>query len=167
MSRQLWFHLNKVLEMAEIAATSDHRIDLDENVVPETPPALYLMRDCSGDRYLDDRLYIDGNFHPSLNEYAVDAEPLRTAHGGRRYGGITWTEWLGGPPRGPVPVQAQIRLLDDSRLLDQLRAGFTAGCEVFAIDIAADGRLSACVIRRHRRRDPHDRRVAAVNVHHE
>ncbi|MEH1015805.1 hypothetical protein V6U90_22175 [Micromonospora sp. CPCC 206060] len=98
-------------------------------VAPQTPPALHLMRDCGGD--LDDRLYIDGNVHPSLSADDINAEPFRSTYHGRRYGhGITWTEWLGSPPRQRTPVQAQVALLDDARLLDLLRAGRAAGFDM-------------------------------------
>ncbi|SCL20463.1 hypothetical protein GA0074692_0874 [Micromonospora pallida] len=145
MFLRLWFDLATVLHLAETAISTRHRLDFDGNVDTHAPPALHLMRDCSGD--LDDRLYIDGNFHPSLSEYSLSAEPFRSTTPGRRYGhGITWTEWLGSPPRHHRPIQAQIALLDDTRLIDLLRAGHTAGFDMFTID--ADAGLRPAIARR-------------------
>ncbi|MGI5214814.1 hypothetical protein ACQEUR_18005 [Plantactinospora sp. CA-290183] len=133
--------------MATSAATAKHRVDLDGNVVPDAPPALYLMRG-GGGPYLDDGLYIDGNFYPSFNEDAIDAEPFHSTYHGRRFGhGITWTEWLGGPLRHRKRVQAEFRLIDDSRLLGLLRAGHAAGFDMFTVDASLQ---PAVARRRHR-----------------
>ncbi|MDG4834152.1 hypothetical protein O7627_33345 [Solwaraspora sp. WMMD1047] len=149
MPLRLWFDLATVLRLAETAISTRHRVDIDGDVGAHVPPALHLMRDCGAD--LDDRLYIDGNGQPSLSGYNINAEPFRSTYRGRRYGhGITWTEWLGGPPRHRSPIQARIPLADDNRLLDLLRAGHAAGFDVFTVDI--DSGLRPAVARRRARR---------------
>lgn len=143
MPLRLWFDLAAVLHLAETSAAARQRVDIDGNVAAGAPPALHLMRD------LDERLYIDGNFHPSLSADDINAEPFRSTYRGRRYGyGITWTEWLGRPPRHRSPVQARIALLDDTRLLDLLRAGHAAGFDMFTIDADAAGLWPAVARRR-------------------
>lgn len=142
MLRRLWFDLATVLHLAEATINTPHRIDIDGNVVPHTPPALHLMRACGAD--LDDRLYIDGDFPPGLSEHGVNAEPSLGMHRGR----LTWTEWLGSPPRHRQRIQAQIALLDEARLLDLLRAGHAAGYDMFTIDVD----LRASIGRRRERR---------------
>lgn len=147
MLRRLWFDLATVLHLAEATINTPHRIDIDGNAVPHTPPALHLMRACGAD--LDDRLYMDGNFPPGLSEHGVNAEPSRGMHRGGLDGhGITWTEWLGSPPRHRQRIQAQIALLDEARLLDLLRAGHAAGYDMFTIDVG----LRASIGRRRERR---------------
>ncbi|MEV5691977.1 hypothetical protein [Micromonospora globbae] len=147
MPLRLWFDLAAVLHLAETSAAARQRVDIDGNVTADAPPALHLMRDRGGD--LDDRLYIAGNFHPSLSADDVNAEPFRSTRRGRRYSyGITWTEWLGRPPREASPVQARIALRDDARLLDLLRAGHAAGYDMFTIDIDAAGLRPAVARRR-------------------
>lgn len=161
MPLRLWFDLATVRHLAETAVAAHQRIDIDGAVVTHAPPALHLMRDCDGD--FDDRLYIDGNFHPSLPGYSLSAEPFRSTHHGRRYGhGITWTEWLGGPPRQRTPIQAQIALIDDTRLLDLIRAGHAAGFDMFTID--AD--LRTAIARRRPRRQRSRRAPRAGASHH-
>lgn len=148
MPLRLWFDLATVLHLAETAVAADQRVDVDGTVVPHARPALHLVRDCGG--VLDDRLYIDGNFHPRLSEYGANAEPFHRAGRGRRFRhGITWTEWLGRPPRHRRPIQARIALLDNTRLLDLLRAGHAAGFDMFTIDTAG-GLRPAVARRRHR-----------------
>jgi hypothetical protein len=150
MSQRLWFDLTTVLHLAETAAAAHRRVDLDGNLVPDAPPALDLMRDRGGD--LDDRLHIGGNAHPGLTALDVGAEPFRrTWPSGRFDHGITWTEWLGAPLRPRSAIQAPIGLPDDSRLLDLLRAGHTAGFDMFTIDADADAAMRPGVARRRRR----------------
>ncbi len=160
MPLRLWFDLATVLHLAETAIAARQRVDIDGTVVAYAPPALHLMRDCGGD--LDDRLYIDGNFHPSLSADNINAEPFRSTYHGRRYGhGITWTQWLGHQPRRHSPIQAQIALLDTG-LLDLLRAGHAAGFDMFTID-ADGGGLRPAVARRRTRRDRRAPRAGACH----
>ncbi|MGC4808751.1 hypothetical protein [Micromonospora sp. DT233] len=151
MPLRLWFDLATVLHLAETAAAAHQRVDLDDHVATDTPPALHLMRHHGG--YLDDRLYIDGNSAPRLPADDARAEPFRSSCRGRRYDhGITWNEWLGSPPRPRRPSQAQIGLLDDTRLLDLLRAGHAAGFDMFTVDVDAGFRPAVA------RRRPRPRR---------
>ncbi|GGL93049.1 hypothetical protein [Micromonospora yangpuensis] len=146
MPVRLRFHLATVLHLAETATTAHRRVDIDGTVVTHAPPALHLMRD-HGDG-LDDHLYIDGNFHPSLSADNINTAPFRSTYQGRRYGhGITWTEWLGHPPRHRNPVQAVIPLAD-GRLLDLIRAGHAAGFDLFTVDIDVNGGMRPSVARR-------------------
>jgi hypothetical protein len=162
---RLWFDLATVLHLAETAINTRHRIDIDGTVVTHAPPALHLMRDCGRD--LDDRLYIAGNFHPSLSADNINTEPFRSTYRGRRYGhGITWTEWLGSPPRRCRPIQAQIALLDDARLLDLLRAGHAAGFDMFSIDAEADADSLRPAIARRRRRARRSRQAPRAGASH-
>ncbi|WP_406106319.1 hypothetical protein [Micromonospora globbae] len=164
MPLRLWFDLATVLHLAETAAAAHQRVDIDGTVVTHAPPALHLMRDRGGD--LDDRLYIDANFHPSLSADDINAEPFRSTYRGRRYGyGITWTEWLGRPPRHRTPIQARIPLLDDTRLLDVLRAGHAAGFDMFTIDVD-DAGLRPAVARRRLRASRSGRAPRAGASHH-
>lgn len=164
MPLRLWFDLATVLHLAETAIAAHQRVDLDGNVAAGAPPALHLMRDCGGD--LDDRLYIDGNFQPSLSADNINAEPFRSTYRGRRYGyGITWTQWLGRPPRRRSPVQARIPLLDATRLLDLLRAGHAAGFDMFTID-SDDAGLRPAVGRRRLRASRSGRAPGAGASHH-
>ncbi|WP_233513952.1 hypothetical protein [Micromonospora craterilacus] len=159
MPLRLWFDLATVLDLAATAIAAAYRIDIDGHVGAHVPPALHLMRD-SGD--LDDSLYIDGNFRPSLAADNINAAPFRSTYGGRRFGhGITWTEWLGGPLRPRSPIQAQIALVDGARLIDLLRAGRAAGCDMFTVDADSDPRPGVA-----RRRHRAERSPQAGASHH-
>ncbi|WBB93394.1 hypothetical protein [Verrucosispora sp. WMMC514] len=148
MPLRLWFDLTTVRRLADAAAAARQRVDLDGTITADVPPALHLMRDCGSD--LDDRLYLDGNVQPSPAADDAAAEPFhRTADGRRFIHGITWTEWLGGPPRQHTFIQARI-VLGDGRLLDLLRAGHAAGFDMVTID--TDLRLAVA------RRRPRTRR---------
>ncbi|WP_243715156.1 hypothetical protein [Micromonospora sp. KC207] len=121
------------------------------------------MRDCGAD--LDGRLYIDGNFHPSLSADSVNTEPFRSTYRGRRYGhGITWTEWLGSPPRHRRPIQAQIALLDEARLLNLLHA---AGFDMFDADADADADADGLRPAIARRRARRSRRAPRAGASHQ
>lgn len=163
MTLRLWFDLATVLHLAETTISTRQRVDVDGDVDPHAPPALHLMRDYSDD--LHDRLYIDANFYPSLSGYSLFAEPFRSTTSGRRYAyGITWSEWLGNTPRGHHPIQARIALLDDTRLIDLLRAGYAAGFDAFTIDADTDAVLRPGIARRRVRRS---RRVPQAGVSHQ
>ncbi|MDG4795055.1 hypothetical protein [Micromonospora sp. WMMD1082] len=147
MPARLWFHLQTVQRLATLAATARCRVDVDSTVAADVPPALHLMREKD-----TDRLYIDGNFHPSLTAALdINAEPFRRTRRRRYVHGITWTQWLGGPLRRHRPVQARVPLTRERHgggLVDLLRAGHTAGFDMLTIDVQPDGDLRVAVARR-------------------